>query len=152
MVFLRPNRLFDQATTGYSKKAPNDWTALIKPSQGPVGVPMNSCHCGKACRPFIIDPSYPLAEEKRMRQKMLKLSLIRCLCLYHGGEFCGRTAASSGPTPLDWNDLNNIMMRWLEVSSNLKDGEDDWKYCFMAEKVLCYAERCSYVGKEKLFE
>src|SRR6478609_9161355 len=69
----------------------------MNPSHAPVGLSMKPCHWGKANNPFIKLPSYPLDEENMMSERMQKLSLRRCFCLYHG-PLLGKTAASSSPT------------------------------------------------------
>jgi hypothetical protein len=35
---------------------------LMKPSQTPAGLSMNSVHWSRACNPFIKEPSYPFAD------------------------------------------------------------------------------------------
>jgi hypothetical protein len=72
-------------------------TALMKPSQAPAGLFMKVCQIGKIWRPFIMLPSYPLADENWIRDKRQKLSFNRPVFLYHGLSV-GKTAANSWPT------------------------------------------------------
>jgi hypothetical protein len=44
----------------------------MNPSHAPVGLFMNVCHCSSAWRPFIRDPSYPLADAEIYVRKVIR--------------------------------------------------------------------------------
>lgn len=95
---FRPYCAQIQVMRGYTVQAPSSDAALMKPNQAPFGEPMKSFHCSSDCRPFINDPSYPVAAENKTRKKMLRFNCKRCDFLYHAIPSFGSTAASSAPT------------------------------------------------------